>query len=103
MLAGQSKPLELARRVLKSETLQSVMRSPYNVYGWKILDRWAFNGPEALQKLEATGEVVLLSCLLDQQDLEQKILLRDESLEAMQNGATERELLLLNEVQTELN
>lgn len=102
MLTRQTQPLELARRVLKPQTLQAVTKVPYSAQGWKILDRWAFNSPEKLKVLEAAGEVILLGRLLEQQQLEHEILTLQESLEAQANGVAEHELLAMHQVQTEL-
>jgi hypothetical protein len=66
MLTGQPQPLEVASKTLKAETLKAVRSSPsYNLKGWKILDRWAFNTPDRLVALEAEGEVILLGRLLE--------------------------------------
>lgn len=102
MLTQQTQPLELARRVLKPQTLQAVAKAPYTARGWKILDRWAFNSPEKIKALESEGEVVLLGRLLDQQLREHEVLTLQESLEALANGVTEHELLVMHQVQTEL-
>lgn len=100
MLIGNVQPLEVAARVLKLETLMEVRKAPYNLQGWKILDRWAMNSPERLKALETTGEMVLLSRLLEQQNLEQTILL--ESLALADEGMMEHEILALREIATEL-
>lgn len=102
MLLQQTQPLDLAKHVLKADTLQAVAKKPFNYQGWKILDRWAFNSPRQLQALEAEGEVVLLGRLLDQQNLEHKVLTLQESLEALATGTTEHELLQMHQVATEL-
>lgn len=100
MLIGNVQPLEVAARVLKLETLMEVRKAPYNLQGWKILDRWAMNSPERLKALETAGEMVLLSRLLGQQNLEQTILL--ESLALADEGMMEHEILALREIATEL-
>ena len=100
MLIGNVQPLEVAGRVLKPETLMEVRKAPYNLQGWKILDRWAMNSPAQLKALETEGEVVLLSRLLEQQHLEQTILL--ESLALSEEGLMEHEILALREIATEL-
>jgi len=100
MLIGNVQPLEVAARVLKSETLMEVRKAPYNLQGWKILDRWAMNSPEQLKALETAGEVVLLSRLLEQQNIEQTILL--ESLALSEEGMMEHEIMALREIATEL-
>lgn len=101
MITGQEAPLTLASLILKASTIQAVRQSPsFNLTGWKILDRWAFNTPATLWALEATGELLLLERLLKQQELESKVL--RESLVQQQEGMTEMEILQQNEVQTEL-
>ncbi|WP_247655471.1 hypothetical protein [Stutzerimonas frequens] len=101
MLTGQHQPLELAAKVLQNETLQAVRSSPsFNLQGWKILDRWAFNSPQELRALEDQGEVILLGRLLEQQQLEQQVLSR--SLDQLQQGQMEHEILAQNEINTEL-
>ena len=98
MLTTPSQPLEFARKVLSEETLKSVTRSrSYNYRGWKILDRWAYNSPAELKKLEQAGEIILLSRLLEQQDLEHRIL-----LDQLDSGMAEHEILEMNQVETEL-
>jgi len=96
MLTGPSTPLEFAQKILSQDILKIVIRSPYTRQGWKILDRWAYNSPEKLRQLAAQGEIVLLSRLLDQQNLEQQIL--DQAGE----GIADHEALEMNHVQTEL-
>ena len=101
MLTGQHQPLVLAAKVLQNETLQAVRNSPsFNLQGWKILDRWAFNSPQELRALEDQGEVILLGRLLEQQQLEQQVLSR--SLDQLQQGQMEHEILAQNEINTEL-
>ncbi|GGM25513.1 hypothetical protein ACFQDN_21950 [Pseudomonas asuensis] len=101
MIIGQQQPLEIAAKQLKASTLRAVRKSPsFNHHGWKILDRWAFNSPEQLRKLEQEGEVILLGRLLEQQMLEQQIL--NETIQLRRQGMTEHEILAINEVNTEL-
>lgn len=100
MLIGNVQPLVVAARVLKPETLAEVRKAPYNLQGWKILDRWAMNSPERLKTLEADGEMVLLSRLLEQQNLEHTILV--ESLALREEGMMDHEILAQREIATEL-
>lgn len=100
MLIGNVQPLVVAARVLKPETLAEVRKAPYNLQGWKILDRWAMNSPERLKALEANGEMVLLSRLLEQQDLEHTILV--ESLALREEGMMDHEILAQREIAMEL-
>lgn len=99
MIEGQSNPLDIAKRVLSTSTLRAAARTPYTRQGWKILDRWAMNSPEALKALEAQGEVVLLGRLLEQQTLETKVL--EENQQAGSHMA-EHEILSMHQVETEL-
>jgi hypothetical protein len=101
MLTGQPQPPEIASKTLKAETLQAVRSSPsYNLKGWKILDRWAFNTPDRLVALEAEGEVILLGRLLEQQTLEQNVL--TQAVELLQMGNTAHEILAQSEISLEL-
>lgn len=89
--------LSIAAQVLSSSTIEHVCRQPFNVYGWRILDRWAYNAPEQLRVLEGKGIVVLLNRLLEQQRREFDVLTspRDTHLSGM-------EKLQLHEIQAEL-
>ena|SRR3990167_5839366 len=101
MLTGQPELLEIASKTLKAETLQAVRSSrSYNLQGWKILDRWAFNSPDRLVALEAEGEVILLGRLLEQQTLEQNVL--NQAVELLQTGNTAHEILAQSEISLEL-
>lgn len=100
MIKGQIQPLVIAARVLKPEILNLVRKAPFNHYGWAIADRWALNSPEALQALQAKGEVVLFNRLLEQQSLEQEIILR--GMDQINQGMTIADVMSLNEMATEL-
>ena len=96
-------PLSIAAGVLASSTLECVRRSPsYHCRGWQILDRWAFDSPGQLQRLEAEGEVILLGRLLEQQELEHQALSSAAALEQRHQGLVEHEILALNKVATGL-
>ena len=56
MLDRQNYPLEIARKVLKPETINYVRSGGYTSLGYSILDRWALNSPEELKMLEAMGK-----------------------------------------------
>lgn len=100
---SNSAPLSIAANVLASTTIESVLRSPsYHARGWQILDRWAFNSPEQLRKLEADGEVILLGRLLEQQEIEHQVLCSTAGLEQRNRGLAEHEVLALHEIITEL-
>ena len=83
-------------------TIAAATRQPFNLYGWRVLDRWAYNSPEALQALERQGEVILLGRLLEQQEREQQVLMTDAALQALGKGAMPFEVLQAQEIQTEL-
>ncbi|UNM20292.1 hypothetical protein K0P33_02130 [Pseudomonas sp. ArH3a] len=102
-MLSNSLPLSIAANVLARATLESVLRSPsYNARGWKILDRWAFDCPEQLCKLEAGGEIILLGRLLEQQEVEHQVLSSIAGLELRSHGLAEYEVLALHEIRTEL-
>ena len=98
MIEGNPQPLPLAARVLKPETLALVRGlADYSLRGWRILDRWAVNSPEALRALEGAGEVALLGRLLEQQRIEQ------QAVDRQPVGMPELEALALGKVDTELD
>jgi hypothetical protein len=101
-MTQQTKHLQNAKAVLNPETLALINRPPYNHYGWKIVERWAYNSPSQLKALETQGELVLLSRLLEQQQAEQEALTTTEALEALTTGVVPHEILAQNEIQTEL-
>ncbi|MDY7562417.1 hypothetical protein QN366_09415 [Pseudomonas sp. CCC3.2] len=96
-------PLSIAASVLARTTIECVLRSPsYHARGWQILDRWAFNYPDRLRRLEADGEVILLGRLLEQQCIEHDVMSSDEGFEQRRHGLTEHEILTLHGVVVEL-
>lgn len=96
-------PLSIAAGVLAGTTLECLRLSPsFHLRGWQILDRWAFDSPGQLQRLEAEGEVILLGRLLEQQVLEHQVLSSVTALEQRRRGLAEHEILTLNEVATAL-
>src|SRR5438046_271166 len=100
-MLSESAPLSIAANVLGRGTIESVLRSPsYHAHGWQILDRWAFNCPEQLRKLEADGEVILLGRLLEQQEIEHQVLSSTAGLEQRSHGLAEHEVLALHEIRT---
>lgn len=101
MQAHPHQPLSIAAKVLSPQTIQAIRKLPeFHLQAWKILDRWAFNSPEMLAQLEAQGEIVLMSRLLDQQAVEHQALM--DSTHQLQNGMTEHEILEMCEIHTEL-
>ena len=102
-MPSESTPLSIAANVLASTTIQSVLRSSsYHACGWKILDRWAFNFPERLLRLEADGEILLLGRLLEQQGIEHQVMSSTNGLALRSSGLAEHEVLALHEISTEL-
>jgi len=105
MLIGQQQPLTIAATVLNPATIKAVLGSrSYNLTGWRILDRWAFNDPQKLRALEAQDKdkFSLLSRLLEQQTTEHEVLTSEFSISQRQNGMTEHEILAASEIKTEL-
>ncbi|PHX31073.1 hypothetical protein AO278_02335 [Pseudomonas syringae pv. syringae] len=70
--------------------------------GWKVLDRWAIESPVQLRSLEAEGKLILLGRLLEQQQLEHLVLTSESSLKQRRHGMAEHEILVLNEIPTQL-
>lgn len=102
-MLSNSALLSIAANVLANASIESVLRSSsYHARGWQILDRWAFNSPERLRRLEADGEVILLGRLLEQQEIEHQVLSSALGLEQRSRGLAEHEVLALHEITTEL-
>jgi hypothetical protein len=102
-MLSDSTPLSIAANVLASATIESVRRSSsYHARGWQILDRWAFNSPMRLRRLEADGEILLLGRLLEQQCIEHQAMSSTTGLALHSSGLAEHEILALNEINTEL-
>ena len=67
MLDRQTAPLEIARTVLRPETIRSVRTEGYTNSAYLILDRWALNQPDELRRLEAMGPIDFMLVLSQQQ------------------------------------
>ena len=93
MLDRQTYPLEIARKVLKPETINDVRSGGYTSLGYSILDRWALNSPEELKKLEAKSSMDLILNLYWQQEKEAKALNSDTAWLASKRGMTDTEIL----------
>ena len=102
MQTNPTNPLQFARQILSPDTIASVAKSPYNSYGWAILDRWAYNSPAALKQLENQGEVILLGRLLEQQETEQQALTTEQAIIQRGKGSMPYEILQQLEIQTSL-
>jgi len=102
MIEGRTAPLEIARRVLKSETVREVRAVGFTNSAYLILDRWALNSPDLLQALEARGEHFLLTRLEQQMTLEARTLTSDTAWEMGQRGMSDWEILSELGIDTEL-
>ena len=102
MIEGQTAPLEIARRVLKPETVREVRAVGFTNSAYLILDRWALNSPDLLQALETRGEHFLLTRLEQQMTLEARTLTSDSAWEMGQRGMSTWEILSELGIDTEL-
>jgi hypothetical protein len=102
MLDRQTAPLEIARKVLKPETIRDVRSGGFGNSAYLILDRWALNSPNMLKKLEKEGAFALTIRLDQQQTLEARTLTTEEARQASLRGMSDWEILELAGVDTEL-
>ena len=93
MLDKPSYPLEIARKVLKPETINDVRSGGYTSLGYSILDRWALNSPDELRKLEAMGSFDFDLKLYGQQQTEAQALSSETARQASLRGMTDSEIL----------
>lgn len=93
MLDRQTAPLEIARTVLRPETIRSVRTEGYTNSAYLILDRWALNQPDELRRLEAMGPIDFMLVLSQQQQLEKSVLTSDSGWEASRQGMSDWEIL----------
>lgn len=93
MLDRQTWPLEIARKVLKPETINDVRSGGYTSLGYSILDRWALNSPEELKKLETMGTLNLLVTLDQQTTIENRALSSETARLASLRGMSDSEVL----------
>ena len=93
MLDRQTFPLEIARKVLKPETINDVRSGGYTSLGYSILDRWALNCPDELKELEARDNLDLMIRLDQQQSLERRILCSETARQASLRGMSDSEIL----------
>ena len=93
MLDRQNYPLEIARKVLKPETINDVRSGGYTSLGYSILDRWALNSPEELKMLEAMGKFDFDLKLYGQQQTEARALSSETARQASQRGMSDSEIL----------
>ncbi len=102
MLDRQTYPLEIARKVLKPETINDVRSGGYTSLGYSILDRWALNQPDELRRLEAIHTLDLLVTLDQQCTREANVLNSDSAWEASRQGMSDWEILQNAGVDTSL-
>lgn len=89
-------------QVLQHSTILRVNKCPtVNHRGMNILDRWAINQPDELRELERNTAYLMIR-LLEQQELESKILDSPESLDQLAQGMTSHEILMRHEVNMSL-
>ena len=93
MLDRQTCPLEIARKVLKPETINDVRSGGYTLRGYSILDRWALNSPDELKKLEAMGHFDFDLKLYGQQQTEARALSSETARQASLRGMSDSEIL----------
>ena len=91
MLDRQTYPLEIARKVLKPETINDVRSGGYTSLGYSILDRWALNSPEELK--EAMGNFDFDLKLYGQQQTEARALSSETARLASLRGMSDSEIL----------
>ena len=89
MLDRPTYPLEIARKVLRPETIND----GYTSLGYSILDRWALNSPEKLKMLEAMGTLDLLVTLDQQATIENRALSSETARQASLRGMSDSEIL----------
>lgn len=95
MLDRQTSPLEIARSVLKPETIREVRSGGFTNSAYLILDRWALNDPDQLKRLEQQGDLALLLRLDQQQTLEKRTLCSESARQAKLRGMSDWEILEL--------
>lgn len=93
MLDRQTAPLEIARTVLRPETIREVRSAGLTNTAYLILDRWALNQPDDLRQLEAMNTLGLIVTLSQQQAREASVLNSDSAWEASRQGMSDWEIL----------
>jgi hypothetical protein len=102
MIEGQTAPLEIARTVLKPETIREVRSGGYTNSAYLILDRWALNSPDELKSLEVQGEIAFMMKLYGQQQTEAEALSSESARLASLQGMSDWEILEQLGIDTEL-
>ena len=93
MLDRQTAPLEIARTVLRPETIREVRSAGLTNTAYLILDRWALNQPDDLRRLEERGEISFMVTLDQQATREANVLNSDSAWEASRQGMSDWEIL----------
>lgn len=102
MLDRQTAPLEIARTVLKPETIRRVQADEYGKAAYLILDRWALNQPDDLRRLEALGQMDFMIQVSRQDSIERQILNSDSAWEMGRKGMSDWEILEAHGIDTRL-
>ena len=93
MLDRQTAPLEIARTVLRPETIREVCNAGFTNSAYLILDRWALNQPDELRRLETLSTLGLIVTLSQQQTREANVLNSDSAWEASRQGMSDWDIL----------
>ena len=93
MLDRPTNPLDIARTVLRPQTIREVQSAAFTNSAYLILDRWALNQPDDLRRLEAMNTLGLIVTLSQQQTREANVLNSDSAWEASQQGMSDWEIL----------
>ncbi|WP_254661874.1 hypothetical protein [Burkholderia sp. CCA53] len=97
MLTGQTQPLSIAAKSSSRRRFRpSGVHPRITCRAGRSSTAGRSTSPEKLRSLEAQGEVILLGRLLEQQTIEHQVLSR--SIDQKQNGLTEHEILVSNEI-----
>lgn len=92
-LDRQTNPLEIARTVLRPESIQDIRSRGFTNSAYLILDRWALNSPDELRKLERQGSLDLVIRLDQQMVIERRTLCSDSAWEMSRRGMSDWEIL----------
>ena len=93
MLDRPTNPLDIARTVLRPQTIREVQSAAFTNSAYLILDRWALNQPDDLRRLEARGEISFMVTLDQQATREANVLNSDSAWEASRQGMSDWEIL----------
>ena len=85
--------LDIARTVLRPQSIREVQSAAFTNSAYLILDRWALNQPDDLRRLEARGEISFMVTLDQQATREANVLNSDSAWEASRQGMSDWEIL----------